>query len=232
MESLFKEILEVYGMDVENINTETFLEVLEAAGLSLQDKDGFVSVEKIQSYNEIVKDVIFEEAFDNISEVYSKYSASNMNYIEESRDRLFQNNFLNENPLGVDLTGMSLEAVLQLTEEFEVVDMFMEADGNLKIEPRPERAGKIKIYSEKEEKDRLALAELEAKEEFELEAVATLEQSEFVQQSKIDTIAQDFQIEEEQKENISEWLEEQTNRLNVLIDNFSEKIRKKAYQMS
>jgi len=230
MDTLFKEILELYGINIENTNTEDFLEVLEAAGLELMEKDGFVSVGKIDTYEDIVKEVEFDEAFDQNFNNTKTTPNSTESAIGFQKKRLFQNDFLNSHSIGMDLTGMSLEEVLKLTEEFEVVDMFVTEDGNLETQPRPERAGKIKIYSEEEaraERDRIAALKEEIAameefgEEFIDEAIEKIEESE------------EESVKEMLRENISEWLEEQNNRLNELIDSFSEKMNQKvAYQLS
>lgn len=256
MEDLFKKILELYGMDIESTDMESFRKVLEASGLEIiTDIDGNLEiVSKGETYETIIEEEkIKEEIIKAREEIINEeiiIKAESLDQ-EKTKENIFQNEFLNSNKLGLELEGLSLEEILEITEQYEMVDMLVTEEGEIKTIPKPERAGKIAIQEIlvkqkakeelqkiKKEEEYRELQEKQEKEErrkrleniktdLEQEAAAVLREaslSSLLLYEAKKTIDAKTLEKENDIEELSKWLKNKGDALNNLIDMFYKKM--------
>jgi len=178
VDNLFKDILELYGIDIENASMENFLEVIKAAGLEIvQSEDGSISVVPIDSYDKIIEEVsALEETETNNNQIESVFNGEffESGKLDAQSPQLFKNSFLNSID-DVDLSGLDLEEILSLIEEYEKIDLNSQNLSSVEIQPithrietiRIEKAEKIKReeeqrYIDKEAAKLIAEAELKS----------------------------------------------------------------------
>ena len=251
MEDLFKEILELYGMDIERTDMKSFLKVIETAGLEVKTNDdgSLEIISKNESYEEIIEEIEKEEIIEK--EIEKKLEEEPHSFFEATKEELFQNEFLNSNELGLELEGLSLEEILALTEQYEMVDMVLTEEGDIETIPKPERAGKIAIQEilekqkeeeeiqkkkkeealkealerQKEEERRKKLENI--KTELEQEAAAVLKEaslSSLLLYEAKKTIDAKTLEKENDLERLTQWIKDKSTKLNDLIEAFNKKM--------